>query len=136
MPSFSRKRTYSVHHDKSMSGLPVSPSMMSISSRNRAAAMATTASRSGPGGRRHKKTRFKKPPGATPGKGGRHKEQHLLTSELQELIPAQPVPNEAELNHLFAKMVDELGLNREIMWKLPPEKKWQLYLSRNKVRND
>ena len=102
MPSFSRKRTYSVHHDKSMAGLPVSPSMMSISSRNRAAAMAA-AGRSG-GARRHKKTRFKKPPGGTAGKGG-HKEQHLLTSELQELIPAQPVPNEAELNHLFAKMV-------------------------------
>jgi hypothetical protein len=28
---------------------------------------------------------------------------------------------------------DELGLNKEIMWRLTPEKKWQLYLSKNMV---
>ena len=106
MPSFSRKRTYSLHHDKSMMALPASPSMMSISSRNRAAAMAGAKSRSaGRGTGRHKKNRFKKSTSSTPGKGGSHKQQHHLTSELQELLPAQPVPSEPELNTLFAKMV-------------------------------
>ena len=30
---------------------------------------------------------------------------------------------------------DELGLNRELMFKLPPEKRWELYLSKQKVNN-
>lgn len=75
---------------------------------------------------------------------------------LHELIPAQPMPSEQELNAKFTAMVvginslnrylhpfltlfsvlqDELGLNREIMLKLPLQKKWQLYLSKYKVRN-
>ena len=28
---------------------------------------------------------------------------------------------------------DELGLNRELMFKLPLEKRWELYLSKQKV---
>lgn len=28
---------------------------------------------------------------------------------------------------------DELGLNRELMFKLPMEKRWELYLSKQKV---
>lgn len=28
---------------------------------------------------------------------------------------------------------DELGLSRELMFKLPPEKRWELYLSKQKV---
>lgn len=31
---------------------------------------------------------------------------------------------------------DELGLSRELMFKLPPEKRWELYLSKQKVKSD
>lgn len=50
----------------------------------------------------------------------------------QEMAAAIPMPREAELNELFVEMVDELGVNRELMFNLPLEKKWELYLSKQK----
>ncbi|KAK8766870.1 hypothetical protein V5799_006350 [Amblyomma americanum] len=49
------------------------------------------------------------------------------------LTPTHPMPDEAELNAKFAELVDELDLTaakKEVMFNLPPEKKWQLYLSK------
>ncbi|XP_076360416.1 disheveled-associated activator of morphogenesis 1-like isoform X3 [Tachypleus tridentatus] len=49
------------------------------------------------------------------------------------LTPTQPLPDEEELNAKFSELVEELDLTaakREIMFSLPPEKKWQLYLSK------
>ena len=33
----------------------------------------------------------------------------------------------------FILFQDELGLNRDLMFKLPLEKRWELYLSKQKV---
>ena len=37
------------------------------------------------------------------------------------------------MNYYYSIIQDELGLNRELMFKLPPEKRWELYLSKQKV---
>uniref|UniRef100_A0A2K6RZ37 Dishevelled associated activator of morphosis 2 n=1 Tax=Saimiri boliviensis boliviensis TaxID=39432 RepID=A0A2K6RZ37_SAIBB len=55
---------------------------------------------------------------------------------LQFLEFSSPIPNAEELNIRFAELVDELDLtdkNREAMFALPPEKKWQIYCSKKKV---
>ena len=36
--------------------------------------------------------------------------------------------------HVLLIIQDELGLSRELMFKLPLEKRWELYLSKQKVR--
>ena len=38
-----------------------------------------------------------------------------------------------QVSSLFFNTQDELGLNRELMFKLPLEKRWELYLSKQKV---
>lgn len=38
------------------------------------------------------------------------------------------------LTHDTVYIQDELGLSRELMFKLPLEKRWELYLSKQKVR--
>ncbi|XP_032228211.1 disheveled-associated activator of morphogenesis 1-A [Nematostella vectensis] len=46
-----------------------------------------------------------------------------------------PMPEENELNSKFAELVEELDLtavHKKAMFELPPEKKWQLYLSKKK----
>ncbi|KAI2542215.1 dishevelled associated activator of morphogenesis 2 [Homo sapiens] len=55
---------------------------------------------------------------------------------LQFMEFSSPIPNAEELNIRFAELVDELDLtdkNREAMFALPPEKKWQIYCSKKKV---
>ncbi|XDV43683.1 hypothetical protein PO909_012121 [Leuciscus waleckii] len=46
------------------------------------------------------------------------------------------MPPEEELHARFSELVDELDLtdkNREAMFALPDEKKWQIYCSKKKV---
>ncbi|KAM4770700.1 disheveled-associated activator of morphogenesis 2 isoform 2-T4 [Rhinophrynus dorsalis] len=52
---------------------------------------------------------------------------------------AGPIPSTEELNARFSELVDELDLtdkNREAMFALPPEKKWQIYCSKKKEQED
>uniref|UniRef100_A0AAY4ALF8 Dishevelled associated activator of morphogenesis 2 n=1 Tax=Denticeps clupeoides TaxID=299321 RepID=A0AAY4ALF8_9TELE len=54
---------------------------------------------------------------------------------LQLLEFSAPMPPEEELNARFSELVDELDLtdkNREAMFALPAEKKWQIYCSKKK----
>lgn len=98
MPSFSRKKTYSLHgHDKtSVSNTnAVSGPLLSLSSRNRV--KAVTKKRVGRASVRRKKGRFKSAAGGI--------NQQIISSDFQEVMPVQPLPGEAELNALFAKMV-------------------------------
>ncbi|GIY95468.1 disheveled-associated activator of morphogenesis 1 [Caerostris extrusa] len=56
----------------------------------------------------------------------------IINLQPHPLTPTQPMPDEEELNAKFAELVEELDLTaskKEIMFNLPPEKKWQLYLS-------
>ncbi|XP_075451491.1 disheveled-associated activator of morphogenesis 2 isoform X1 [Ascaphus truei] len=56
---------------------------------------------------------------------------------LQFLEFTGPIPSAEELNARFSELVDELDLtdkNREAMFALPPEKKWQIYCSKKKVQ--
>lgn len=58
---------------------------------------------------------------------------------LQYLEFSSPIPNPEELNVRFAELVDELDLtdkNREAVFALPPEKKWQIYCSKRKEQED
>ncbi|XP_060225622.1 disheveled-associated activator of morphogenesis 2 isoform X3 [Meriones unguiculatus] len=58
---------------------------------------------------------------------------------LQYLEFSGPIPNPEELNVRFAELVDELDLtdkNREAVFALPPEKKWQIYCSKKKEQED
>ncbi|CAN7941980.1 unnamed protein product, partial [Ixodes hexagonus] len=55
------------------------------------------------------------------------------------LTPTHPLPDETELNAKFAELVDELDLTaakKEVMFNLPSEKKWQLYLSKKMEQSD
>uniref|UniRef100_A0A8B9CWE8 Dishevelled associated activator of morphosis 2 n=1 Tax=Anser brachyrhynchus TaxID=132585 RepID=A0A8B9CWE8_9AVES len=55
---------------------------------------------------------------------------------LQFLEFSVPIPPAEELNARFSELVDELDLtdkNREAMFALPPEKKWQIYCSKKKA---
>uniref|UniRef100_A0A674IRV6 Dishevelled associated activator of morphosis 2 n=1 Tax=Terrapene triunguis TaxID=2587831 RepID=A0A674IRV6_9SAUR len=56
---------------------------------------------------------------------------------LQFLEFSVPIPPAEELNARFSELVDELDLtdkNREAMFALPPEKKWQIYCSKKKMQ--
>ncbi|KAB0356388.1 hypothetical protein FD754_000544 [Muntiacus muntjak] len=58
---------------------------------------------------------------------------------LQYMEFSSPIPNPEELNIRFAELVDELDLtdkNREAVFALPPEKKWQIYCSKKKEQED
>ncbi|KAM9315658.1 disheveled-associated activator of morphogenesis 2 isoform 1-T1 [Gastrophryne carolinensis] len=58
---------------------------------------------------------------------------------LQFVEFAGPMPSADELNARFSELVDELDLtdkNREAMFALPPEKKWQIYCSKKKEQED
>ncbi|XP_028016975.2 disheveled-associated activator of morphogenesis 2 isoform X2 [Eptesicus fuscus] len=58
---------------------------------------------------------------------------------LQYMEFSSPIPNTEELNVRFAELVDELDLtdkNREAVFALPPEKKWQIYCSKKKEQED
>uniref|UniRef100_A0A8D2ARM1 Dishevelled associated activator of morphosis 2 n=1 Tax=Sciurus vulgaris TaxID=55149 RepID=A0A8D2ARM1_SCIVU len=58
---------------------------------------------------------------------------------LQYMEFTSPIPNAEELNVCFAELVDELDLtdkNREAVFALPPEKKWQIYCSKKKEQED
>ncbi|CAH2256218.1 disheveled-associated activator of morphogenesis 2 isoform X1 [Pelobates cultripes] len=58
---------------------------------------------------------------------------------LQFVEFAGPIPSPEELNARFSELVDELDLtdkNREAMFALPPEKKWQIYCSKKKEQED
>ncbi|XP_047413375.1 disheveled-associated activator of morphogenesis 2 isoform X1 [Sciurus carolinensis] len=58
---------------------------------------------------------------------------------LQYMEFTSPIPNPEELNVCFAELVDELDLtdkNREAVFALPPEKKWQIYCSKKKEQED
>ncbi|XP_047677119.1 disheveled-associated activator of morphogenesis 2 isoform X4 [Tachysurus fulvidraco] len=58
---------------------------------------------------------------------------------LQLLEFSAPMPLEEELNARFSELVDELDLtdkNREAMFALPAEKKWQIYCSKKKEQED
>ncbi|XP_009983837.1 PREDICTED: disheveled-associated activator of morphogenesis 2-like [Tauraco erythrolophus] len=58
---------------------------------------------------------------------------------LQFLEFSVPIPPPEELNARFSELVDELDLtdkNREAMFALPPEKKWQIYCSKKKEQED
>jgi hypothetical protein len=137
MPSFSRRKTYSLHNDKNTgeaaggSAVVTPPVSATTAVRTNKTAKAINRfkqqniRKSG----RFKKTRFK-----APNTKRDHEEPSLIASDnmvLHDMAPSTPMPSESELNMLFAQMVDELGLNKEIMWRLTPEKKWQLYLSKN-----
>ncbi|XP_036907962.1 disheveled-associated activator of morphogenesis 2 isoform X1 [Sturnira hondurensis] len=61
------------------------------------------------------------------------------SSPLQYMEFSSPIPNPEELNVRFAELVDELDLtdkNREAVFALPPEKKWQIYCSKKKEQED
>jgi len=54
---------------------------------------------------------------------------------LQTLSPAQPMPDQSELDAKFTELLEELDLtppNRAAMMALPAEKKWQIYCNRKK----
>ncbi|XP_067883881.1 disheveled-associated activator of morphogenesis 2 isoform X1 [Heterodontus francisci] len=58
---------------------------------------------------------------------------------LQLLEFPLPIPPADELNARFAELVDELDLtdkNRDAMFALPAEKKWQIYCSKKKEQDD
>uniref|UniRef100_A0A673HXG6 Disheveled-associated activator of morphogenesis 2-like n=1 Tax=Sinocyclocheilus rhinocerous TaxID=307959 RepID=A0A673HXG6_9TELE len=58
---------------------------------------------------------------------------------LQLLEFSAPMPPEEELHARFSELVDELDLtdkNREAMFALPAEKKWQIYCSKKKGSYD
>ncbi|XP_036104265.1 disheveled-associated activator of morphogenesis 2 isoform X1 [Molossus molossus] len=58
---------------------------------------------------------------------------------LQSMELSSAIPNPEELNVRFAELVDELDLtdkNREAVFALPPEKKWQIYCSKKKEQED
>ncbi|KAM7135382.1 disheveled-associated activator of morphogenesis 2 isoform 4-T6 [Molossus nigricans] len=58
---------------------------------------------------------------------------------LQSMEFSSAIPNPEELNVRFAELVDELDLtdkNREAVFALPPEKKWQIYCSKKKEQED
>ncbi|KAM4835492.1 disheveled-associated activator of morphogenesis 2 isoform 2-T5 [Thomomys bottae] len=58
---------------------------------------------------------------------------------LQYMEFSSSIPNPEELNVRFAELVDELDLtdkNREAVFALPPEKKWQIYCSKKKEQED
>ncbi|XP_043543183.1 disheveled-associated activator of morphogenesis 2 isoform X2 [Chiloscyllium plagiosum] len=58
---------------------------------------------------------------------------------LQLLEFSLPIPPTDELNARFAELVDELDLtdkNRDAMFALPMEKKWQIYCSKKKEQDD
>ncbi|XP_069743853.1 disheveled-associated activator of morphogenesis 2 [Narcine bancroftii] len=58
---------------------------------------------------------------------------------LQLLEFSLPMPPADELNARFAELVDELDLtdrNRDAMFALPAEKKWQIYCSKKKEQDD
>uniref|UniRef100_A0A671PHB9 Disheveled-associated activator of morphogenesis 2-like n=1 Tax=Sinocyclocheilus anshuiensis TaxID=1608454 RepID=A0A671PHB9_9TELE len=58
---------------------------------------------------------------------------------LQLLEFSAPMPPEEELHARFSELVDELDLtnkNREAMFALPAEKKWQIYCSKKKEQED
>ncbi|XP_028622410.1 disheveled-associated activator of morphogenesis 2 isoform X2 [Grammomys surdaster] len=61
------------------------------------------------------------------------------SNPLQYLDFSSPIPNPEELNVRFAELVDELDLtdkNREAVFALPPEKKWQIYCNKKKEQED
>ncbi|XP_043940790.1 disheveled-associated activator of morphogenesis 2 isoform X2 [Protopterus annectens] len=61
------------------------------------------------------------------------------TCPLQFMEFSMPIPANDELNARFSELVDELDLtdkNREAMFALPPEKKWQIYCSKKKEQED
>lgn len=107
---FPKKKTYSLRHDVPEGG-----------------------SRSRSGGGRPKQ-------GASPvgilKKGGRARPKSYpsLSDGMvpQEMAAVHPMPSEPELNAMFTQMVDELGLSRELMFKLPLQKRWELYLSKQR----
>ncbi|XP_028903172.1 disheveled-associated activator of morphogenesis 2 isoform X2 [Ornithorhynchus anatinus] len=58
---------------------------------------------------------------------------------LQFLDFSIPIPSAEELDARFSELVDELDLtdkNREAVFALPPEKKWQIYCSKKKEQED
>ncbi|XP_077476468.1 disheveled-associated activator of morphogenesis 2 isoform X2 [Stigmatopora argus] len=68
-----------------------------------------------------------------------------LEINLKDAVPLQllefsaPMPPAEELNARFSELVDELDLsdkNREAMFALPDEKKWQIYCSKKKEQED
>uniref|UniRef100_A0A672SSL2 Dishevelled associated activator of morphosis 2 n=1 Tax=Sinocyclocheilus grahami TaxID=75366 RepID=A0A672SSL2_SINGR len=69
-----------------------------------------------------------------------HPEINLKDSvPLQLLEFSAPMPPEEELHARFSELVDELDLtdkNREAMFALPAEKKWQIYCSKKKEQED
>ncbi|KAM4041714.1 disheveled-associated activator of morphogenesis 2 isoform 3-T4 [Anomaloglossus baeobatrachus] len=72
--------------------------------------------------------------------GSEHPEINLKDNNpLQFLEFSGPIPSPEELNARFSELVDELDLtekNREAMFALPPEKKWQIYCSKKKEQED
>ncbi|XP_025756497.1 disheveled-associated activator of morphogenesis 2 isoform X2 [Oreochromis niloticus] len=61
------------------------------------------------------------------------------TVPLQLLEFSAPMPPAEELHARFSELVDELDLtdkNREAMFALPDEKKWQIYCSKKKEQED
>uniref|UniRef100_A0A1A8MMJ2 Dishevelled associated activator of morphogenesis 2 n=1 Tax=Nothobranchius pienaari TaxID=704102 RepID=A0A1A8MMJ2_9TELE len=61
------------------------------------------------------------------------------TVPLQLLEFSSPMPSVEELHARFSELVDELDLtekNREAMFALPDEKKWQIYCSKKKEQED
>ncbi|XP_068088818.1 disheveled-associated activator of morphogenesis 2 isoform X3 [Hyperolius riggenbachi] len=72
--------------------------------------------------------------------GSEHPEINLRDNNpLQFVEFAGPIPSADELNARFSELVDELDLtdkNREAMFALPPEKKWQIYCSKKKEQED
>lgn len=63
----------------------------------------------------------------------------IVNLQPHPLTPTQPMPDEEELNSKFAELVEELDLTaskKEVMFNLPPEKKWQLYLSKKMEQDE
>uniref|UniRef100_A0A3P8XG39 Dishevelled associated activator of morphogenesis 1b n=1 Tax=Esox lucius TaxID=8010 RepID=A0A3P8XG39_ESOLU len=77
-------------------------------------------------------------------KGSDHPEityrlRHDSNFTLQTMAPTQPMPPQEELDAMFSELVDELDLSekhREVMFALPAEKKWQMYLSKKNVKEN
>ncbi len=117
MPSFSRRKQYAIHQEKSNGGLPVALHSASLSPVAGGGVSATLPlSRSGIRSSQGKsmKRRFGTMKGRSSTKRKRTRtarpehRQPLITTDsmvLHELIPSLPMPNEMELNVLFAQIV-------------------------------
>ena len=122
MPSFSRRKQYAIHQEKSNGGLPVPLHSASLSpvpgGHGAFGGMSATLPLSRSGIRSSKGKSMKRRFGTMKGRSStkrkrnrtarpEHKQPLIATDSmiLHELVPSLPMPSEMELNVLFAQIV-------------------------------